>query len=200
VDLFPGHNRNCCPNAELEFDPSDNSAIPRHLWYWKRDLPCGAGSSTRRRSQSDRRPVSRRLLRTIPASLPPTLNKCCVTGSLAAAAGHGTTAKMAAATVGMVTPFRLNSSAQFRDLALSQGPFVYPTAAYWKQAFDVLELSAQLGDTEKVIADTGRTAPARSLLQDTGACFAQEISRRDQHNLDQDVKLFFHLRQCADGR
>jgi hypothetical protein len=53
----------------------------------------------------------------------------------------------------MVTPFALSSGAQFRDLALSQEPFVYPTAAYWKQAFDVLELSAQLGDTEKVIAE-----------------------------------------------
>jgi hypothetical protein len=92
-----------------------------------------------------------------------------------------------------VTPFALNSGAQFRDLALSQGPFVYPTAAYWKQAFDVLELSARLGDTEKVIAEYWADGSGTITPPGHWCVFAQEISRRDQHNLDQDVKLFFIL-------
>jgi membrane-associated phospholipid phosphatase len=93
----------------------------------------------------------------------------------------------------MVTPFALTSGAQLRNLALAQGPFVYPTSAYWKQAFDVLELSAQLGDTEKVIAEYWADGPGTVTPPGHWCVFAQEISHRDQHSLDQDVKLFFIL-------
>jgi hypothetical protein len=93
----------------------------------------------------------------------------------------------------LVTPFALSSGAQLRGLALSKGPFVYPTAAYWKEAFDVLELSSQLGDTEKVIAEYWADGSGTITPPGHWCLFAQEISRRDRHNLDQDVKLFFIL-------
>jgi len=93
----------------------------------------------------------------------------------------------------VVTPFALTSGAQFRSLALAQGPFVYPTSAYWKQAFDVLQLSAQLGDTEKVIAEYWADGSGTITPPGHWCVFAQEISRRDRHNLDQDVKMFFIL-------
>lgn len=60
---------------------------------------------------------------------------------------------MALAALGMVIPSGSASVAHFRDEVLSQGPDVYRTAEYWKQALDVVELSGQLGDTQKVIAE-----------------------------------------------
>jgi len=93
----------------------------------------------------------------------------------------------------MVIPFAMASPAQFRDQALSQGPYLYPTAAFWKQALDVVDLSAQLGDTEKVIAEYWADGSDTVTPPGHWSVFAQDISRRERHNLDQDVKLFFIL-------
>jgi hypothetical protein len=93
----------------------------------------------------------------------------------------------------MVTPFGLTSGAQFRDLALALGPAVYPAAGYWKQTLDVVELSAHLGDTEKVISEYWADGSSTVTPPGHWAVFAQHISRRDRHTLDQDVKLFFIL-------
>ncbi|MBZ5656978.1 MAG: phosphoesterase [Acidobacteriia bacterium] len=94
---------------------------------------------------------------------------------------------------GMVTPFALTSGAQFRSVALSQGPYAYPTAGYWKQALDVIELSAHLGDTEKVIAEYWADGSSTVTPPGHWHVFAHHISVRDRHGLDQDVKLFFIL-------
>ncbi len=94
---------------------------------------------------------------------------------------------------GMVASFGSASIAQLRDEVLSQGPDVYRTAGYWKQALDVVELSGQLEDRQKVIAEywadgfTTVTPPGHWNL------FAEDVSRRDAHTLDDDVKLFFTL-------
>jgi hypothetical protein len=93
---------------------------------------------------------------------------------------------------GLVTPFAA-PNAQFRLAALSEGPYLYPTLNYWKQALDVADLSGRLGDTEKAIAEywadgfTTVTPPGHWCI------FAQTVSRRDNHTLDQDIKLFFIL-------
>jgi hypothetical protein len=93
---------------------------------------------------------------------------------------------------GMIMPFAA-SDAQLRSDVLSQGPYLYPTLNYWKQALDVVDLSAHLGDREKAIAEywadgfTTVTPPGHWCI------FAQNVSRRDHHTADQDVKLFFIL-------
>jgi hypothetical protein len=94
---------------------------------------------------------------------------------------------------GMVTPFALIFGAQFRSVALSQGPYVYPSAGYWKQALDVIELSAHLGDTEKVIAEYWADGSSTVTPPGHWHVFAHHISLRDRHSLDQDVKFFFIL-------
>lgn len=95
---------------------------------------------------------------------------------------------------GMVTPFAASiSDAHFRDQVLSEGPYLYPTRGYWQEALDIVELSGHLGDKEKAIAEywadgvTTVTPPGHWCL------FAQSVSRRDTHTLDQEVKLFFIL-------
>jgi len=94
---------------------------------------------------------------------------------------------------GMVTPFALTSGAQFRSMALSQGPHVYPAAGYWKQALDVIELSAHLGDTGKVIAEYWADGSSTVTPPGHWHIYGHHISLRDRHSLDQDVKLFFIL-------
>jgi PAP2 superfamily len=94
---------------------------------------------------------------------------------------------------GMVAPFALNSGAEFRGLALAQGPLVYPSAAFWKEATDVVDLSASLGDREKVIAEFWADGAGTFTPPGHWNVIAQEISRRDRHTLDQDVKMFFAL-------
>ncbi len=92
-----------------------------------------------------------------------------------------------------VTPFGLSSGAQFRDLVLVRGPARYPSTEYWKQVLDVVDLSAHLGDREKVIAEYWADGPSTVTPPGHWMVFAQHVSRRDRHNLDADVKLFFIL-------
>ena len=93
----------------------------------------------------------------------------------------------------LVVPFALISGAQFRSLMLAQGPALYPSPAYWKQALDVVELSAHLGDREKVIAEYWADGLSTVTPPGHWMVIAQHVSRRDHHSLDQDVKLFFIL-------
>jgi membrane-associated phospholipid phosphatase len=93
----------------------------------------------------------------------------------------------------MVTPFALTSAAQFRDVVLAQGPARYPSPGYWKQALDVVDLSAHLGDREKVIAEYWADGSSTVTPPGHWVVFAQHVSQRDHHSLDQDVKLFFIL-------
>lgn len=94
---------------------------------------------------------------------------------------------------GLVIPFALTSGSQFRSEMLSQGPAVYPSASYWNQTNEVIEMSARLGDTEKAIAEYWADGSATVTPPGHWNLIAQAISRRDKHTLDQDVKLFFVL-------
>jgi len=94
---------------------------------------------------------------------------------------------------GLVIPFALSSGSQFRSEMLSQGPSVYPSAPYWNQANEVIEMSARLGDTEKVIAEYWADGSTTVTPPGHWNVIAQSLSRRDKHSLDQDVELFFVL-------
>ncbi|HEU5400149.1 MAG TPA: vanadium-dependent haloperoxidase [Terriglobales bacterium] len=94
---------------------------------------------------------------------------------------------------GLVTPFALISGSQFRNVLATYGPLEYPSSAYWKQTMDLIDLNAQLGDREKVIAEywadgAGTATPPGHWVQ-----IAEFVSRRDRHSADQDVKMFFIL-------
>ncbi|HLW54968.1 MAG TPA: phosphoesterase [Candidatus Angelobacter sp.] len=93
----------------------------------------------------------------------------------------------------VITPFALTSGAEFRAAVLTQGPYVYPSAAFWKQAEEVVDLSAQLGDREKTIAEYWADGAGTVTPPGHWNVIAQEVSRRDHHGLDEDVKMFFAL-------
>ena len=90
---------------------------------------------------------------------------------------------------GLVAPFALESPDRFRP-----GP---PAPAgsyeYWRQARDLVELSAGLTDRRKAIATYWADGPNTETPPGHWNLLAQWVSRRDRHTLDQDVKLFFVL-------
>ncbi|MCC6139691.1 MAG: vanadium-dependent haloperoxidase [Nitrospira sp.] len=107
--------------------------------------------------------------------------------------GHGgfVTQKFIAPHWGKVVPFALKSPNQF----FPKDPNFYPAEAhqYIKQARQVLEYSANLTDREKVIAEYWADGPSSELPPGHWALFAQFVSRRDHHTLDQDVKVYFAM-------
>ncbi|GLI02702.1 vanadium-dependent haloperoxidase [Phytohabitans aurantiacus] len=91
---------------------------------------------------------------------------------------------------GQVTPFGLLSAAVHRDLT---GPEKFGTQGYLNQANQLLAMSANLTERQKAVVsywpdgpDTVQPPPPAHICQ-----FLHFVSARDQHSLDQDVKLFF---------
>ncbi len=91
---------------------------------------------------------------------------------------------------GLVTPFALTSEAQFRPVT---GPATYGTERYQTQAEQLLDISANLTDEQKVIAEYWADGPASELPPGHWCLFGQFVSRRDGHDLDTDAQLFFAL-------
>jgi hypothetical protein len=89
---------------------------------------------------------------------------------------------------GLVTPFALTSGSQFRP---TTGPATIADPLYWAQTQQVLGYSAGLTDTQKVIAEYWKDGPRSETPPGHWCLFAQFVSARDQHELDDDVFLFF---------
>jgi hypothetical protein len=90
---------------------------------------------------------------------------------------------------GNVTPFAMASGS-----ALRPGPPArYPSADYANQAADLLAISASLTDVQKVTAEYFADGPNSEFPPGHWALFAQFVSRRDGHTLDDDVRMFFAL-------
>ena len=93
-----------------------------------------------------------------------------------------------------VIPFALTSASQFRP-ALEPAPFRNRSLnlRYWIQTIEILVASARLRDREKTIAEYWSDGPATETPPGHWCLLAQEVSRRDGHSLDDDVKMYFAL-------
>lgn len=95
---------------------------------------------------------------------------------------------------GLVKTFAIgNGTDKGRLKLLPKPPPQYPSKAYTREAQELLDLSAGLTDFTKSVAaywidKAGTVTPPGHWFN-----FAQFVSRRDQHTLDDDVKLFFAL-------
>ena len=94
-----------------------------------------------------------------------------------------------------VTAFALTSAAQFRP---DHGPAVSvidgkPSGKYIQEVDQQLSYSANLTDTQKVIAQYWEDGPGTETPPGHWCVFAQWLSRRDNHSLDVDAKVFFGL-------
>jgi membrane-associated phospholipid phosphatase len=88
-----------------------------------------------------------------------------------------------------VTPFALARADQFRP----RPPAMYPSAEYFEQAEAIRLFSASLDDRKKVIAEYWSDGPGTETPPGHWNLLAQFVSRRDHHDLDADVKMFFVL-------
>jgi hypothetical protein len=88
-----------------------------------------------------------------------------------------------------VTPFAMSKGEEFRS-ATEPGPARYGSPEYERQAEELIGLSANLTDRQKMIAEYWSDAaqPLGHWLM-----FAEFVSARDHHSLDDDVKMFFAL-------
>ncbi len=91
---------------------------------------------------------------------------------------------------GHVIPFALDDG---ELITPTRGPARYPSPEFTLQAQEVLTLSAMLGDREKAITEYWADGPGSVLPPGHWAFFAQYVSGRDHHSLDEDAKLFFAL-------
>ena len=89
---------------------------------------------------------------------------------------------------GLVTPFAAGGS------SLRPGPPArYPSIEYRTQADALIAISAGLTDEQKVTAEYFADGPSSEFPPGHWALFAQFVSRRDRHTLDDDVRMFFAL-------
>jgi hypothetical protein len=65
--------------------------------------------------------------------------------------------------------------------------------AFWRQAKELIDMSAGLTDRNKMIAEYWANGPHTELPPGHWDLFAQFVSARDQHTLDDDAKMFFVL-------
>ena len=94
---------------------------------------------------------------------------------------------------GLGKAFALSQDTSDRIKLSMKKPAVYPSKAFEKQSQDVLDLSANFTDLTKTTAaywvdKAGTVTPSGHWFQ-----FAQVVSRRDKHTIDDDVKLFFEM-------
>jgi PAP2 superfamily len=92
-----------------------------------------------------------------------------------------------------VTPFALRSADEFRPMLRAFGPAAYGSSEYVEQAEEMIAVSAGLTDHQKMIAEYWSDGPNSEQPPGHWMRFAQWVSARDHHTLDDDVKMFFVL-------
>jgi hypothetical protein len=94
-----------------------------------------------------------------------------------------------------VKPFVLESSAQFRP---GPPPTMHTDLALLKKETEqCLIYNATLTKEQKAVVEFMRDGPRSTGQSGHWLRFAQDVSRRDKHNLDQDVKLYFAIANTA---
>jgi hypothetical protein len=102
---------------------------------------------------------------------------------------------------GLVRPFGLSSGSELRNEVAGMLKAYDPTLGpehpsnqhYVEQHSEVLKLSAELDDLKKTIAEYWSDGPGTMGPPGHWNVIAQYVSRRDSHDLDRDVKLYFVL-------
>jgi PAP2 superfamily len=108
------------------------------------------------------------------------------------AAGNLVLQKFAAVQWCFVTPFALAKGEELRA-DLNPPPAKLGSPEYLEQAEELLTLSANLTDKQKMISEYWSDGPYSEQPPGHWMRFAQFISARDHHSLDDDVKMFFAL-------
>lgn len=92
-----------------------------------------------------------------------------------------------------VKPIALQSGDQFRP----GPPPMIGSEQLEREVQEVIELQANLTDEQKALVEFMRDGPQSVQQAGHWLKFAQEVSRRDNHTLDEDVKMFFYNQVVA---
>jgi PAP2 superfamily len=92
-----------------------------------------------------------------------------------------------------VVPFAMTSPDQFRSFVAQFGPALFGSETYLQQSADLIALSANLTDEQKMIAEYWANGPHTELPPGHWDLFGEFVSRRDHHTADDDAKMFFAL-------
>jgi hypothetical protein len=92
-----------------------------------------------------------------------------------------------------VLPFAMTSPDQFRPFVARFGPALFGSETYLQQSKDLITLSANLTDEQKMIAEYWANGPRTELPPGHWALFGEFVSNRDNHSVDDDAKMFFAL-------
>ncbi|MBV9937248.1 MAG: phosphatase PAP2 family protein [Acidobacteriaceae bacterium] len=92
-----------------------------------------------------------------------------------------------------VLPFALRSGDELRSELAGLGPPMYGSSAFLEEAEELVSMSAQLTDEQKMIAEYFADGPHSELPPGHWDLFAQFVSARDHHGVDEDAKMFFAL-------
>ena len=90
-----------------------------------------------------------------------------------------------------VTPFAMTTGAEFRPKPPAS--FVKSKERYIRQSRELLDLSANLTDEQKMTVEYWADGPSSETPPGHWCLFGQFVSSRDHHTLDDDVKMFFAL-------
>ena len=91
-----------------------------------------------------------------------------------------------------ITPFAMTKGDDFRS-AVEPGPFKYGSLEYQQQVEELIEISANLTDREKAVAEYWSDGVVTGLPLERWLDFAHFVSTRDHHTVDEDVKMYFVL-------
>ena len=93
----------------------------------------------------------------------------------------------------LVVPFALRSGDELRHELSRLGPATYGSSAFLKEVEEMVKKSANLTDRQKMIAEYFADGPHSELPPGHWDLYAQFVSARDHHRVDEDVKMFFAL-------
>ena len=97
-----------------------------------------------------------------------------------------------------VTPFALTSASQFDDVLTIPPPdFLRNAGQYQNDVNDMIQFSQSLNTRRKLIVEYWADGPSSELPPGHWGIFAQFVSQRDDHTIDQDAKMFFAMHNAS---
>ena len=97
-----------------------------------------------------------------------------------------------------VTPFALMSAGQFDDMLTIPPPdFLRNSGQYQSDVNDMIQFSRRLDTRRKLIVEYWADGPSSELPPGHWGVFAQFVSQRENHTIDQDAKMFFAMHNAS---
>ena len=96
-----------------------------------------------------------------------------------------------------VRPFALRSANEFDHLPVARPRAMTSLLTLHAAAGEVLEHSATLDDAKKLIVEYWADGPQSELPPGHWGLFAQFVSTRDKHTIDEDAKMFFAMHNAS---